>query len=194
MAQDDRCRVNDRRSFLKWAIHGLGALFTAILGIPAILYLIDARNRPGQNRGFRLVDGIKISELPSGQPRQGVIRDIRTDAWTLHPNDVVGRVWVLKGDGDDDLKVWTTICPHLGCSINWDAGGFFACPCHGAEFTPGGECVNRAGYNNPAPRGMDTLQWQRAKDPANPDPGNRDLLLVNYQNFYQARPDKVPKA
>src|SRR5262249_38862446 len=106
----------ERRSFLRWAIHGLGAIFAVGLGLPALAYLSDARNRPAPNRGFRPVQGIKLNELVIDEPRQGVIRDIRTDAWTLHPNDVVGRVWVVKsGQAANDLKVFTTICPHLGC-------------------------------------------------------------------------------
>src|SRR5262245_54934204 len=136
----------NRRSFLKWAIHGMGALFAAILGIPAIAYLIDARNRPPRQSGFRPVDGIKLTELEIGVPRQGVIRDVRRDAWTLHPNDVIGRVWVIKdGAAPDALHVFTTICPHLGCSINAnaDSRSGFTCPCHGAEFTLAGAAVER---------------------------------------------------
>src|SRR6266849_6662574 len=103
--------INERRSFLRWAIYGLSALFSAVLGIPALFCLIDARNRPAARRGFRVVQGVKLTDLNDGKPRQGVIRDIRHDAWTLHPNDVIGRVWVVKRG--NDLKAYTTICPHL---------------------------------------------------------------------------------
>src|SRR5437867_8568717 len=139
----------DRRSFLKWAVHGLNGLFAAVLGIPAIAYLIDARNCPPRSTGVRPVEGIKLSELKQNEPKQGVIRDIRTDAWTLHPNDVVGRVWVVKhGSGENDLHVWTTVCPHLGCSINAnpDPTTGFTCPCHGAELSPDGSRVERPNF------------------------------------------------
>lgn len=179
-----------RRSFLKWCIHGMGALFGAILGIPAAAYLIDARNRPPRETGMRKVEGVKISELEVGKPRQGVIRNVRQDAWTHYPNDVIGRVWVVKQD-DTELKVFTTICPHLGCSINAAANGF-ACPCHQASFDLQGERVNVE--SNPARRGMDTLQFTRAHDPANPDPDNRDLLLVEYLSFLQGAPTKIVRS
>jgi menaquinol-cytochrome c reductase iron-sulfur subunit len=181
---------HDRRSLLRWAVHGMSALVGAILGIPAIAYLIDARNRPPRESGFRQVQGIHLTELTQDRPQQGTIYDVRRDAWTLHPNDVIGRVWVQKfGDGPDQLRVFTTICPHLGCSINRnaDASTGFTCPCHNAQFTPDGERVERPGFTNPAPRTMDSLEWQR--DPADPD-----ILLVRYQNFYQGRHEKVPKA
>jgi menaquinol-cytochrome c reductase iron-sulfur subunit len=176
-----------RRSFLKWCIHGMSALFGAVLGIPAVAYLIDARNRPARAQGMRRVEGIKVSELEPDKPRQGVVRNVRQDAWTHHPNDVIGRVWVVKRP-NGELQIFTTICPHLGCSINAAATGF-ACPCHGATFQLDGALINPE--SNPAPRGMDTLEFALAPDPANPDPNNRDLLLVEYLSFRQLEPTRI---
>ncbi len=169
----------------------MGALVGAILGIPAIAYLIDARNRPARVSGMRKVEGIKISELTTDMPKQGVIRHVRQDAWTYHPNDVIGRVWVVKhGKGERDLRVFTTICPHLGCSINTGDQGF-ACPCHGATFRLNGERVDPS--SNPSKRGMDSLEFELAADPTNPDPNNRDLLLVEYVNYQQSEKEKIPR-
>src|SRR6476661_3784476 len=99
-----------RRSFLKWCIHGLGAVFAAILGIPAVAYLIDARNRTTSESDMRRIHGVRRSDLKEiNAPRQGVIRDLRRDAWTLHPSDVVGRVWVVRlqeGDAPENFRVF----------------------------------------------------------------------------------------
>src|SRR5947209_9117819 len=65
----------ERRSFLKWATHGLGALFGVVLGIPAVAYLIDARNRAAKKSDFRVVG--KLSDLKVGEPAQAAIRDVR---------------------------------------------------------------------------------------------------------------------
>jgi quinol---cytochrome c reductase iron-sulfur subunit, bacillus type len=184
-----------RRSFLKLAIHSMGALFAAILGIPAALYLVDARNRPVREKGFRAVDGLKLTDLQVGQPLQGTIRDVRQDAWTLHPNDVVGRVWVIKTreftgkPTKQDLTVFTTICPHLGCSINCnaDVATGFTCPCHNAQFKQDGAVVTKPDYSNPAPRGMDTLEWTVNDE-------QPDILRVEYVNFRQGEHSKIPKA
>src|SRR5437667_5980025 len=136
----------ERRSFLRWAIYGLSALFSAVLGLPALAYLADARNRPAPRRGYRKVEGVNLNELraqPPEMPRQGVIRDLRRDAWTLS-EDVVGRVWVIKTP-QNEFKAFTTICPHLGCSINLNlpaANGRpdgFTCPCHGGKFHINGD-------------------------------------------------------
>ncbi|HEV3083432.1 MAG TPA: ubiquinol-cytochrome c reductase iron-sulfur subunit [Gemmataceae bacterium] len=183
-----------RRSFLKWATHGLGVLFGVLLGIPAVAYLIDPRNRPAPNNDFQTV--ARLSELRKGVPHQVVIRDIRQDAWTLHPNDVIGRVWLVRGEGDK-VDAFTTTCPHLGCSVNFEAKeNLFLCPCHGGTFLLNGQRKELTERTNPAPRGMDKLEIKTSEDP---DPahlvdGKRDALVaVKYQNFIQGKEIPVLK-
>ncbi|MBM4072591.1 MAG: Rieske 2Fe-2S domain-containing protein [Planctomycetes bacterium] len=175
----------ERRSFLRFAIHSLGALFGAVLGIPAACYLIDARNRPAVQRDFRPVQGVRLDDLQKDVPTQGVIRDVRTDAWTLHPDDVVGRVWVVKtGNDDASIRVLATICPHLGCFVNNNppgSGPGFTCPCHSAKFN-----IDGSKNTGPQQRGMDTLEWKR-------DQQDRNLLLVKFENFVQGQSEKVPR-
>lgn len=44
-------------------------------------------------------------------------------------------------------------CPHLGCSVPYDAErGEFVCPCHGSAFTQDGAVINP-----PAPRPLDSF-------------------------------------
>jgi Rieske Fe-S protein len=183
----------ERRSFLRWAIYGLSALFSAVLGIPAVLYGVDARNRAAPRRGYRNVEGVSLDDLrrlPPHRPVQGVIRDVRRDAWSLS-EDVIGRVWVMKTPSND-FQAFTTICPHLGCSINLDPPGVngnppgFTCPCHGGKFHIDGS-LNVNVPQNPAPRGMDLLDSR--VDPADPN-----VLQVVYQNFYQGKHEQSPKA
>jgi Rieske Fe-S protein len=170
----------DRRTFLKWLTQGLGALFGLILGVPAVAYLIDARNRPAPKGGMRRV--AKLTDLEIGKPRQFVIHDIRRDAWTLHPDDVVGRVWLIRRD-QKNVDAFTTICPHLGCSVDWRGDRkLFICPCHGGTFKPDGDLVKQA--NNPAPRGMDSLELEI---------DNEGYIAVKYQNFIQGKEEKVLK-
>src|SRR5205085_7843807 len=115
-------------------------------------------NRPARERGLRPV--ARYRELQVGEPKEVVIRETRQDAWTLHPNEVVGRVWVVllpgrNAAGEPNVKVFTTTCPHLGCSINC-TGGDFLCPCHGAHYTLDGKAIredrSRRPIDNPAPR------------------------------------------
>jgi Rieske Fe-S protein len=167
-----------RRSFLKWAINGMGALVGAVIGIPAAAYLIDARNRPARDGGFQTV--ARLSELKVNEPKQAVITDTRRDAWTLHPNELIGRVWLIKRD-DGKVDAFTSICPHLGCSINYESNAqLFICPCHNGTFNLQGRKEELTGMKNPAPRGMDALQVQLVEDPANKQDS---LVQVKYEKF-----------
>lgn len=195
-----------RRSFLKWAVHGLGALFSVIFGFPALMYLINPRHlKPRDPDEKRPAEGIILGELELNKPRQGVIRAMRRDAWALHPNDVIGRVWAVKvkewdtsrgpdprmTGADAELLVFTTVCPHLGCSVNLETEGAtvkgFACPCHNGLFSLNGTKRQEGTNINPAPRGMDDLAWET-------DPANRDRLLVKFQSFRQLEAEKIVKS
>ena len=185
-----------RRTFLKWATNLLGGLFGAVLGIPAIGYVLDPRNRPAPPGDFRRVG--RVSELTENVPKAAVIRDLRFDAWTLHPNDVIGRVWLIRrpgmdADGQPTVDVYTTTCPHLGGSINFEEKSkCFVCPLHGATFDfqchrVGDEALGRA---NPAPRDMDSLKIQLVPDPT--EDGDY-FIEVKYESFMPGLPKKVNK-
>ena len=196
----------ERRSFLSFAILGIGAIFSAIIGIPIGAYVLDPRHRKGPQSAMKLVDGVKLDELVKDRPVQGVVRDTRMDGWTLYPNDVIGRVWVIKVNERVDadfasrqavedfnknaakknayLFVFTTICPHLGCSVNMNnAGDGFACPCHSATFNLDGK---RANEGNPAQRGMDLLDWEVDVD----DPEFK-RIKVTYKKYKANEPMKI---
>jgi Rieske Fe-S protein len=186
-----------RRDFLKWAVHGLGAVFGAVLGVPAVAYLIDARNRPVRAVDFRTV--ARLSDLEREVPKEVVIRETRADAWTLHPDTVIGRVWLIRhtdANDVDSVTAFTTICPHLGCSVNWQkniteqGGGHFACPCHGGKFKKDGERLHDAGSTNPAPRDLDTLQVKIEPDPADSD---QKLVKVRFVRFKTFQEKKEPE-
>src|SRR5207247_4125742 len=92
----------------------------------------DPRNRAPASGAFRKV--ARLSELDIGMPRQVIVRNIRVDSWALHPNDILGRVWLIRRDANR-VEAYTTICPHLGGSINYEPGQKqFKCPLHGATF------------------------------------------------------------
>jgi Rieske Fe-S protein len=186
----------DRRKFLVWATNGMGAVFATVLGLPALAYLVDPLNRQGRATGFRTV--ARLDDLTPLVPMETVIQETRRDAWNLHPDDIVGRVWLVRQGPGDAVTAFTTICPHLGCSVNWvppQAGqpsenGQFLCPCHGGRFSQKGERVLHGSGTNPAPRGMDTLEVQVVPDPANP---SDKLVQVKYQRFkaMQEKKDEV---
>jgi cytochrome b6-f complex iron-sulfur subunit len=47
---------------------------------------------------------------------------------------------------EQGFKALSLICPHLGCTVNEDSGGF-ACPCHGSRFYPDGSLRNGPAFH-----------------------------------------------
>jgi menaquinol-cytochrome c reductase iron-sulfur subunit len=76
-------------------------------------------------------------------------------------------VWIVRKG--DDVKVFSGVCPHLGCSVNARAEKFI-CACHNSEWDIEGHAVG-----GPTPRGLDTLEL-RVKE---------NKIEIKYQNFKQ---------
>jgi Rieske Fe-S protein len=57
--------------------------------------------------------------------------------------------------GDEQLAVFSSTCPHLGCRINRAEGSEIVCPCHGSRFSARGEVLH-----GPARRGLQPLQFE----------------------------------
>jgi len=55
----------------------------------------------------------------------------------VHGNDLIAlRV------ADDEVRVFSSICTHLGCHVQWDpVAGNFLCPCHMGRFDTNGKVV-----------------------------------------------------
>jgi Rieske Fe-S protein len=184
-------KKQDRRSFLRWAIHGLSAVFAIVLGAPAIAFLIDGRNRKASGAAFRRL--ARLSDLTPNQPREYAVRQSRWDAWNFYPNEIVGRVFLVRRDGDR-VEAFTTTCPHLGCSINYTGNASipFLCPCHGGRWTIQGQRIDPA--NNVAPRDMDSLEVRLEAIEGAPAPEPDYFIEAKFQNFYQGRHEKVVRS
>src|SRR5215475_3532707 len=81
-------------------------------------------------------------------------------------------VWIVRKG--ESVKVFSGVCPHLGCSVNTREEKF-VCACHGSEWNVEG--VIQAG---PTPRGLDTLDFRV----------ENNKLKVKYQDFKQGLTSK----
>jgi menaquinol-cytochrome c reductase iron-sulfur subunit len=91
-----------------------------------------------------------------GTPRKTPVIADRTDAWTSYQNEPIGAVF-LSRSGDKVIAL-QVVCPHAGCSINFEGSGKegkFFCPCHAASFDLAGK---RTDAVSPSPRDMDALE------------------------------------
>ena len=122
----------------------------AATGIPAAAFVAAPIATKGT--GGRWVRTVRFDQLVEGQPKRVAIVDDRRDAWTIERGVELGSVW-LERHGSE-VRAFSAVCPHLGCSVNVapEAGAGFACPCHTSAFDKDGK--RKSG---PAPRDLDSL-------------------------------------
>ena len=164
--------LESRRSFLGGLL-GLGLfLVGALLSVPPLIRfaLFPLLRRTTDLKESPVGALTEFSSLT--EPVMRTIQIEQVDGWRKAISEKA--VYVTKDS--QRLRVLTSICPHLGCTVPWNKEkNQFACPCHGATFAADGTRVS-----GPSLRGMDTLETS-AQD---------GQLLVRFQYFRQLVSDK----
>ena len=172
-----------RRGFIVKFMAGLvGSLVAAVPFIAAGGFLLGPilKKRNGavdDEAGFLPLD-IRFASLPMDGPPQlvTVVAD-RTDAWNFYPQQPVGSIW-LRRTAEDQILAFNTICPHLGCSVDYRSSHQdFYCPCHLSNFDLAGVRQNMI-----PPRDMDALETKV----------EGDRVFVKFQNFRGGIAEKTP--
>lgn len=138
-----------RRKFLTGIIGVVATTVAAIVGIPAIGYLVS----PGlkkQNEDQWITLG-PVSSLTPGVPKGFPYSTRSKDGWV--ESSLSGVAYAVTQDGQNVI-VFSNVCTHLSCRVTWQdqRNGFF-CPCHDGLFDVNGEVV--AG---PPPRPLDQFE------------------------------------
>lgn len=156
-----------RRSFLG-VLLGFGTVLVgAVLAVPLVRFSLHPLLTKTTGIGWSNVG--KVDEFTSlTGPMKKLITVEQLDGWRKIISEKA--IYVLPMT-DNQLRVLSPICPHLGCSIPWDeAKKEFICPCHTAVFT-----MNGARVSGPAPRSMDELEAKV----------ENGVVKVRYQYFRQ---------
>jgi menaquinol-cytochrome c reductase iron-sulfur subunit len=164
--------IENRRSFLG-ALLGVGSVFVGVLlSVPLIRFALFPLLRRTTELKSSAVGA--LSEFSSlTEPVMRTIQIEQVDGWRKAVSEKA--VYVTK-DKSGNLRVLTSICPHLGCTVPWNKEkNQFVCPCHSATFTPDGTRIS-----GPSQRGMDSLETS-VQD---------GQLLVRFQYFRQLVSDK----
>lgn len=171
-----------RRTFLKVGVGALGAGLATVVVAPALRAVL-----------WPLADGVEVTRSGDefvivgkrktfgAAPTKVDIFADRVDAWNRTTNVKIGSAWVVEVDGQ--LHAFSTVCPHLGCAVDYDADtGKFECPCHDSAFALDG--THEAG---PSPRPLDALELEEQPN----DKTGGKLVAIRYERFKQGVEDKV---
>ncbi len=163
-----------RRGFLKLVTVALGGLVGVVLAIPALRFLVYPARRKtvvGPDALFPVAQADAVGDTPV---RVEIIAPEERDAWAKVESVRLGAAWLVRQG--DEIRAFTTTCPHLGCSVDFDPkADAFRCPCHKSEFDKAGNRVS-----GPAKRGMDPLETH-VED---------GRVLVRFRRFKPDVPDR----
>ncbi|MDA1229559.1 MAG: Rieske 2Fe-2S domain-containing protein [Planctomycetota bacterium] len=189
-----------RRSML---VHGITAVLSfLIVAVPSTLgglFFLDPILRKKKSAsggptdgevvkkdeaGFIRLDVTKDSIPGDGTPMTVTIKDDLIDAWNMFRDVPIGSIWLRKV-GDGPILAFNTICPHLGCSVDYKpAENHFFCPCHTSAFDLDGKKRNEI-----PPRDMDVLEVSMRTN--GEEDANGLEIWVKFQKFQGGKPEKI---
>ncbi|OAI47699.1 hypothetical protein AYO44_09050 [Planctomycetaceae bacterium SCGC AG-212-F19] len=147
----------ERRGFLEYATDILLAVLGLLVAIPAVGFFLGPlwKRRGGEGGDSGFVDVGPLEALPINTWQLLTAEVVRQDGWKQ--TKFRHSVWVRRnGPSAQDVIVLSSICPHLGCPINWHPDqAHFVCPCHGGIFNATGQHTE-----GPPPRSMDPLDFE----------------------------------
>jgi len=161
-----------RRSYIGWLFGLCAAGVSALLSVPLIRFTLFPLT--AKTTETKWADAGPVADLQvADKPLTCTVMVEQVDGWRKKISKNI--VYVTK-DSAGQLSVLSAVCPHLGCSVQWqDEKKSFVCPCHSAQFGTSG--VRTGG---PAPRNMDALESKVVDG----------HLMVRYQYFRQLVPTK----
>ncbi len=146
-----------RRDFIKVTTGIVGGLIGAVIGLPAIGYLLDPAFKAGAKEGWITVGN--LSDMQIGVPFPFSFTRTQVNGWERTSTSHGGFI-VRKSVNPQDLIVLNSRCTHLGCTINWkQEAQAFVCPCHDAKFSKDGVVLG-----GPPPRPLDRYTQFRVDD------------------------------
>jgi menaquinol-cytochrome c reductase iron-sulfur subunit len=129
-AQEDRPEPTpERRKVLTWLMASLGAVTAAVLGLPAVAFVLAPRRRsptePWQPAG-------RVSDFPLKATKKVVLGEPESLPWAgLNAREAV----YLRRTDEEEFVAFSVYCTHTACPVRWVEGAqLFLCPCHGGAF------------------------------------------------------------
>jgi menaquinol-cytochrome c reductase iron-sulfur subunit len=144
-----------RREFVAGVVGVLGAIISAVVGLPLIGYIIAPALQQGGGAGW--VPLGTLSALPPGAPTPLTFSRLKQVGWKRAK---INRTAYAILDEANTVTVLSDVCTHLGCRVRWlPEQGVFACPCHEGVFDRQGNVVS-----GPPPRPLDRFQAKTEND------------------------------
>ena len=134
-----------RRKFLQvWQV--ATGIIVSFISAPAVYFWRIDRSR-ATDIDDRWIDAGWIEDLPIDQWQKEMLLFQRQDRWASFERKEL--IYIYRSD--QDIIVFSAICPHAACLIRKNDEGF-GCPCHKSSFASDGIVLS-----GPSPRSLDRL-------------------------------------
>jgi Rieske Fe-S protein len=138
-----------RHEFVSIVAAAAGTIMGAIIGIPAIGYLI-APALQKFSADVWIAAG-PIANYPVGIPTLFNFNRTKINGWEKTVNSY--GVFILPHE-DGSILALSNKCTHLSCRVNWNPElSAYVCPCHNAHFGIDGQIIS-----GPQPRPLDPYE------------------------------------
>lgn len=147
----------DRRGFVAIAAGAIGAIVAAVPVLAGLRVFIDPITRTStRTKSGEKIRVATLDAMPEiGKVYRFPVVTTREDKWNTYEASPIGAVFLRRTSADQDPVAFTSVCPHLGCSVDIK-GETFKCPCHNSTWTIDGERINPESC--PSPRDLDELK------------------------------------
>lgn len=142
----------DRRAFVRVVTTFLGSIMGAMVGVPAIGYLLSPALKAPTGEAWIPLG--PLESFPVDIPTPASFTRSKVNGWEKTVNSY--GVYVLR-KADNTIMVLSNRCTHLSCRVNWN-GSAYLCPCHDASFD-----INGLVTGGPPPRPLDQYTGDKVK-------------------------------
>ncbi|MFZ5809745.1 MAG: ubiquinol-cytochrome c reductase iron-sulfur subunit [Chloroflexota bacterium] len=138
-----------RREFVTMVSAALGGVMGAVIGIPAIGYLLSPALKTQKSEAWIPLG--KLEDYPLNTPTLFTFTRTKVNGWekTVYSYGV----YILR-TSESEVKVLSNLCTHLSCRVTWkEEANEYLCPCHDGHFDIQGNVDS-----GPPPRPLDTYE------------------------------------
>ncbi|GAB4473880.1 MAG: Rieske 2Fe-2S domain-containing protein [Anaerolineales bacterium] len=138
-----------RRQFVTVIGAALSAFMGAVVGLPAIGYLLSPALE--KQKGESWISLGPLEQYPLNQPTLFTFTRTKKHGWEKTVNSY--GVFVLR-TSSTQVRVFSNVCTHLSCRVNWKEDvQQYVCPCHDGHFAVDGAIIS-----GPQPRPLDEYE------------------------------------
>jgi Rieske Fe-S protein len=138
-----------RREFVTMVSAALGGVMGAVIGIPAIGYLLSPALKTQKSEAWIPLG--KLENYPLYTPTLFTFTRTKVNGWEKTVNSY--GVYILR-TSESEVKVLSNLCTHLSCRVTWkEEANEYICPCHDGHFDIQGNVDS-----GPPPRPLDTYE------------------------------------